>query len=55
MKDGEIVTAGGRVLAVTALGENLRQAVDSVYRAVKKINFSGAHYRQDIAYRAFLR
>jgi phosphoribosylamine--glycine ligase len=55
LKDGEIVTAGGRVLAVTALGENLRQAVDSVYRAVKKINFSGAHYRQDIAYRAFLR
>lgn len=54
-RDGEIVTAGGRVLAVTALGENLPQAVDSVYRAVKKISFLGAHYRKDIAYRAFLR
>ena len=55
LQDGEIVTAGGRVLAVTALGDNLLQAVDSVYRAVKKIDFSGAHYRKDIAYRAFLR
>ncbi|MGI6587379.1 MAG: phosphoribosylamine--glycine ligase [Peptococcia bacterium] len=52
---GEIVTAGGRVLAVTALGENLRQAVDTAYRGVEKINFAGAHYREDIAYRAFRR
>jgi len=51
---GEIVTAGGRVLAVTALGEDLRQAVDTVYRGIEKINFEGAHYREDIAYRAFL-
>lgn len=54
-RNGEIVTAGGRVLAVTALGENLRDAVDLAYQAVKKIDFQGAHYREDIAYRAFLR
>ena len=46
--DGEIVTAGGRVLGVTALGENLRAAVDSAYAAAKKIHFDGAHMRSDI-------
>ncbi|HHY05655.1 MAG TPA: phosphoribosylamine--glycine ligase [Clostridia bacterium] len=54
-QEGKIVTAGGRVLAVTALGGNLRQAVDTAYRGVAKINFTGAHYREDIAYRAFRR
>ena len=46
--DGEIVTAGGRVLGVTALGENLRAAVDSAYAAAKKIHFDGVHMRSDI-------
>ncbi|MBZ4654638.1 MAG: phosphoribosylamine--glycine ligase [Peptococcaceae bacterium] len=54
--DGErIVTKGGRVLAVTALGADLRQAVDKAYEGVKAINFTKAHYRTDIAHRAFSR
>ena len=46
--DGDIVTAGGRVLGVTALGENLRAAVDSAYAAARKIHFDGVHMRSDI-------
>ena len=46
--DGSIVTAGGRVLGVTALGENLRAAVDSAYAAARKIHFDGVHMRSDI-------
>ena len=45
------VTAGGRVLGVTALGETLRSAVDSAYAAAKKIHFDGAHMRSDIGSR----
>lgn len=47
-----IVTAGGRVLAVTALGDSIRQAVANAYAGVEKIKFKGAHYRDDIAFRA---
>ena len=50
-----VVTSGGRVLSVTALGSDLRSAVDKAYQAVEKINFNGAHYRKDIAHRAFNR
>ena len=46
--EGGYVTAGGRVLGVTALGENLRAAVDSAYAAARKIHFDGAHMRSDI-------
>lgn len=53
LKAGEIVTNGGRVLAVTALGRDIRQAVYNAYAGVKKIKFDGAHYRDDIAHRAF--
>lgn len=42
------VTAGGRVLGVTALGGSLRDAVDSAYAAARKIHFDGAHMRSDI-------
>lgn len=52
-KDGAVVTAGGRVLAVTALGPTLREAVDKAYSGVRAIAFDGAHYRTDIARRAF--
>lgn len=53
-KSGEqVVTNGGRVLAVTALGADLRTAVDAAYKGVKAISFTGAHYRTDIAHRAF--
>jgi phosphoribosylamine--glycine ligase len=47
--DGNIVTAGGRVLAVTALGPNMQAARQRVYDAVSKIYFEGCHFRRDIA------
>lgn len=47
--DGKIVTAGGRVLGVTALGVDLKAARERAYAAVSKIHFAGAHYRSDIA------
>jgi phosphoribosylamine--glycine ligase len=53
LKDGAVVTSGGRVLAVTALGADLKKAVDRAYEAVANIHFEGAHYRRDIAHRAF--
>ena len=46
--DGNIVTAGGRVLGVTALGDTLRGAVDAAYAAARKISFEGMHMRSDI-------
>ena len=49
----EVVTAGGRVLAVTALGKDLRAAVAQAYKGIDAIHFEGAHYRKDIARRAF--
>ena len=48
MTEEGFVTAGGRVLGVTALGDTLRDAVDSAYAAAKKIHFDGAHMRSDI-------
>ena len=48
IKDGKLVTAGGRVLTVTALGNTLPEAKEKVYKAVEKIHFEGAHYRKDI-------
>jgi len=47
-----VVTSGGRVLGVTALGRDIRGAVDRVYQAVEVIRFDQAHYRKDIAHRA---
>lgn len=55
LKEGQVVTAGGRVLAVTALGPDLKTAVGRAYEAVSKIRFEGAQYRTDIAHRAFNR
>jgi phosphoribosylamine---glycine ligase len=53
MKSGnEIVTNGGRVLGVTALGKDLKTAQAAAYAAVKKIHFEGAHFRRDIAAKA---
>jgi phosphoribosylamine--glycine ligase len=46
---GEIVTSGGRVLAVTALGETVAAARTRAYDAVSRIHFEGCHYRRDIA------
>ncbi len=49
----EVLTAGGRVLGVTALGDSLKVAVDRAYAAVKMIRFDGALFRRDIAAKAF--
>lgn len=47
----KVVTAGGRVLGVTGLGANLKEALERAYAAVEHINFEGMHYRRDIAKR----
>lgn len=52
IKDDKLVTNGGRVLGVTALGDTLENALAKSYEAVKKIDFDGAHYRTDIGKRA---
>jgi phosphoribosylamine--glycine ligase len=48
-KNGMVMTAGGRVLAVTALGANVATARARAYEAVSQIDFEGCHYRRDIA------
>lgn len=48
LEDGVFKTAGGRVLGVTALGSDLKEALKKAYEAVGKITFEGAHYRTDI-------
>jgi phosphoribosylamine--glycine ligase len=48
----QIVTSGGRVLGVTALGKDLKSAQAAAYAAVEKISFDGAHFRRDIAAKA---
>ena len=51
-QDGRLVTAGGRVLGVTALGKDLPEALDRAYDAVKRVRFENAYYRRDIGARA---
>ena len=52
VRDGHVVTAGGRVLGVTALGPILQEAAQRAYEAVGHIRFEGAYYRTDIGHRA---
>lgn len=52
LQDGGLVTAGGRVLAATALADTLQQACDRAYAALGKVHFDGIYYRRDIAHRA---
>ncbi len=54
-RDGQIVTAGGRVLGVTASGTSLAAAVARAYQAVDRIHFAGRQVRRDIAWRALPR
>lgn len=54
-KDGKTVTAGGRVLGVTAQADNIKEAVSKAYDGVAKIHFTDAFYRHDIAHRALAR
>jgi phosphoribosylamine--glycine ligase len=49
--DGGLVTAGGRVLGVTATADSLREAVSGAYAALDHIDFDGMRFRRDIAYR----
>jgi phosphoribosylamine---glycine ligase len=49
--DGEVLTSGGRVLGVTATGENIATAISRAYEAVEKIQWDGIHYRKDIGHR----
>jgi phosphoribosylamine--glycine ligase len=50
--DGQLVTAGGRVLGVTAAAPSLEQALDRAYQALGEIQFQGMYYRRDIGHRA---
>ena len=52
MQDGRILSAGGRVLCVTALADSVRQAQQRVYEVARGIHFDGMQYRTDIGYRA---
>jgi phosphoribosylamine--glycine ligase len=52
MKDGQFVTAGGRVLAATAVAADLQTALDKAYAELAKISFEGMQFRRDIAHRA---
>lgn len=54
-KARKIVTNGGRVLGVTAIGETIQEAIDRAYLAVKEIDWQGCYYRHDIGYRALMR
>ena len=52
LADGSIVTAGGRVLGVTATAGSLEEAVEKAYAAARKITFTDMHMRSDIGQRA---
>ena len=52
LKDGALLTSGGRVLCVTALADSVRQAQSRVYQVTDGIHFDGMQYRADIGYRA---
>ncbi len=54
-KDGAIVNSGGRVLGVTALGDSVAEAQQTVYTALKYLDWPGGFYRKDIGYRAVAR
>lgn len=52
LKDGKVLTSGGRVLCVTAMGDTVKFAQHRAYEIAEKIKFDGAQYRKDIGYRA---
>jgi len=52
LKEGKVVTSGGRVLGVTARGDDVPAAIARAYETVAKIDFPGAHYRKDIGAKA---
>lgn len=52
LSNGKLVTSGGRVLGITALGEGIEMAIKSVYKALAYVSWEGAHYRDDIGAKA---
>jgi phosphoribosylamine--glycine ligase len=52
LKDGEVVTSGGRVLCATALGKTVSEAQKKAYELARTIQWNGVYYRKDIGYRA---
>ncbi|WP_425916960.1 phosphoribosylamine--glycine ligase [Pseudomonas sp. GWSMS-1] len=55
LKDGQVITAGGRVLCATAIGRTVEEAQQQAYRLAEKIRWNGSFYRNDIGYRAIAR
>jgi len=55
LQDGQVLTAGGRVLCATALGKNVSQAQQAAYQLIQQINWPNMYYRNDIGYRAIAR
>ena len=55
LRDGQLVTDGGRVLTVTAMAPELGVAVDAAYEVAEMIEFEGRQFRRDIAHRALTR
>ena len=52
LKNGQMLTAGGRVLGVTAVADSLAEALARAYQAMAEIQFEGMYYRRDIGHRA---
>jgi phosphoribosylamine--glycine ligase len=52
LKEGKVLTSGGRVLGVTALGDSIKFAIQKAYQAVGLVSFAGMHYRKDIGKKA---
>jgi phosphoribosylamine--glycine ligase len=52
LSEAKLLTTGGRVLGVTALGKNIQEAIRKAYEAIDKIKFDGMHFRRDIGARA---
>ncbi|MCU7855876.1 MAG: phosphoribosylamine--glycine ligase, partial [Candidatus Thiodiazotropha sp. (ex Lucinoma borealis)] len=55
LENDQIVTAGGRVLCATALGETVTQAQQSAYELTRSIHWDAVYFRTDIGYRAIAR
>ena len=53
-KDGQLVTNGGRVLGVTAIGDTIKSSINRAYEAVDKIDFDSAYFRRDIGHRVLI-
>jgi phosphoribosylamine--glycine ligase len=52
MREGQLVSSGGRILCVTTLADNLRQAQQRAYELIQGLNIDGMQYRTDIGHRA---